>query len=111
MNRAEATLTMYPQSQDWRLNREGMAYLPASGGDGARVDSMVNTRELSINVVSESKPKIADRLGQNGTVVRTWGSAFPRHGHTTLPANRGHLTCPVHHAERGKPVSLLPVGR
>ena len=37
-------------------------YLPASGGDGARVDGMVNISESSINVVSENKPKIADRL-------------------------------------------------
>ena len=111
MNRAEAILTMDPQLQDWHRNREGTVYLPASGGDGARVSSMVNRSESSINVVSENKPKIAERLGQNGNVVRTWGSAFPRHGHTTLPADRGHLTRPVHHAERGKPVSFLPEGR
>ena len=110
-NRAEATLTMNPQSQDWRLNREGTAYLPASGGDGARVDGMVNGSEPLINVVSESKPKIAERLGPKRHRSGTWGSAFPRHGQSTLPADRGHLTRPVHHAERGKPVSFLPHGR
>ena len=110
-NRAEATLTMYPQSQDWRPNREETAYLPASGGDGARVDGMVNTSEPLINVVSENKPKIADRLAPKRHRSGTWDSAFPRHGHTTLPADRGHLTRPVHHAERGKPVPVLPQGR
>jgi len=68
-NRAEATLTMYPQSQDWRPNREGTAYLPALGGDGTRVDGMVNRSESSINVVSENKPKMLKGLSQNGTVV------------------------------------------
>ena len=74
---------------------------------------MVNTSESSINVVSESRPKMLIGRGQNGTVVRTWDSAFPRHGHTTLPANRGHLTRPVNHAERGKPIPFLlrKVGR
>ena len=51
-----------PTVTDWHLNREGTVYLPASGGDGARVDGMVNISESSINVVSENKPKIADRL-------------------------------------------------
>src|SRR5215813_4159432 len=88
-NRAEATLTMYPQSQDWRSNREGTAYLPASGGDGARVDGMVNVSEPLINVVSESKPKIAERLGPKRHRSGTWDSAFPRHGQSTLPADRG----------------------
>jgi hypothetical protein len=57
-NRAEATLTMNPRSQDWRLNREGTAYLPASGGDGARVDGMVNVSDTTWHV-----KLIEDQLG------------------------------------------------
>ena len=68
---------MNPQSQDWRQNREGTVHLPASGGDGARVDSMVNTSESSINAVSENKPKIAERLDQNGTVAGPGTQLFP----------------------------------
>jgi hypothetical protein len=68
---------MYPQSQDWRQNREGTAYLPASGGDGARVDGMVNRSESSINVVSESKPKMLKGLSQNGNVAGSGTQLFP----------------------------------
>ena len=76
---------MYPQSQDWRQNREGTVHLPASGGDGARVDSMVNTSESSINAVSENKPKIADRLKPKWHRSEDLGLSFPQAwtNHTT----------------------------
>src|SRR5438094_6296836 len=47
----ESPRTMDPSRQREHRNREGMVSLPASGGAGARLDGMVNTRELSLNVV------------------------------------------------------------
>ena len=38
---------------------------------------MVNTSESSINAVSENKPKIAERLDQNGTVAGPGTQLFP----------------------------------
>ena len=41
--------------------------LPASGGDGARVDGMVSKRELSMNTVMADKPKMLTGLNQKVT--------------------------------------------
>ena len=41
------------------------------------MDGMVNTCELSINVVKSIKPKIADRLGPKGTVAGTGARQSP----------------------------------
>jgi hypothetical protein len=71
------------------------------------MDGMVNTRELSINVVTTSKPKMLRGLGQNGTVAGTGSQTYPvmdsqrdRRTESTSPMR-------VHRAERGKPVLLL----
>ena len=47
--------------------------LPASGGEGTRVDGMVNTCELSINVVKGNKPKMLTGLSQKGHCSRVQG--------------------------------------
>ena len=41
------------------------------------MDGMVNTRELSINVVKSGKPKILIGLSQKGTVVGTGFRQYP----------------------------------
>jgi len=42
-----------------------------------RMDGMVNTCALSINVVKSDKPKMLTGLGQNGTVAGTGGRQSP----------------------------------
>ncbi len=75
------------------------------------MDGMVNTCELSINVVKSEQAKEADRLGPKGTVVGTGSRPYPvmdtqhdRRTERTSPV-------PVNLVERGKPVSFLPKGR
>src|SRR5262245_38953012 len=72
---------------------------------------MVNTGELSINVVKMNKPKMLIGLGQNGTVVGT--GAPPSPVTDTQHYRRTESTSPVlvDLVERGKPVSLLSKGR
>ena len=41
------------------------------------MDGMVNTCELSINVVKSEQAKDADRLGPKGTVVGTGSRQYP----------------------------------
>jgi len=41
------------------------------------MDGMVNTCELSINVVKSDKPKMLTGLGQNGTVAGTGAHQSP----------------------------------
>jgi len=38
---------MYPHSQEWHHNREETVYLPALGGDGPRLGSMVRIHKYS----------------------------------------------------------------
>ena len=71
------------------------------------MDGMVNTRELSINVVNYDKPKMLIGLSQKGTVVGTEPRRCPvMH---TQHYRRTESTSPirVNLVERGKPVSFL----
>ena len=76
-----------------------------------RMDGMVNTRKLSINVVKSCKPKMLTGLSPKGTVVGTWSRQY--HVMDTQHYRRTESTSPVlvNLVERGKPVSLLPKGR
>ena len=65
-----------PPSPDGQRAREGTLVLPASGGTGARVEGMVNTRERSLTVVTAYKPKDADRLAPKWHVVGTETGVF-----------------------------------
>src|SRR5215510_15192244 len=72
---------------------------------------MVNTCELSINVVKMNKPKMLRGLGKNGIVV---GTGVPPSPVTdNQHSRRTESTSPVlvNPVERGKPVSLLSKGR
>ena len=82
--------------------------LPASGGEGARMDGMVNIGALSIHVVTSGKPKMLRGLGQKGTVAGTGSCLYPVMD--TERYRRIESTSPVtvNLVERGKPVSLLP---
>jgi hypothetical protein len=53
---------------------------------------MVTRRELSLNVVKGTKPKMLRGLSQKGTVARDRDCPLPCHGHAMLPAPREHLT-------------------
>jgi hypothetical protein len=72
---------------------------------------MVNTCELSLNVVTAGKPKMLRGLGQNGTVAGTGSCFYPVMD--TQRYRRIESTSPVlvNLVERGKPVSFLPKGR
>ena len=71
------------------------------------MDGMVNTCELSINVVTKGKPKMLPGLGQKGTVAGTGSCHYPVMD--SQRSRRTESTSPirVNLAERGKPVSLL----
>jgi len=75
------------------------------------MDGMVNTGELSIHVVTTSKPKMLRGLSQKGTVAGTGSQTYPVMD--TKRYRRTESTYPVrvNLVERGKPVSLLPKGR
>src|SRR5215471_10541057 len=75
------------------------------------MDGMVNTGELSINVVRRDKPKMLRGLSQNGTVAGTGSCHYPVMD--TQRYRRTESTSPVlvNLAERGKPVSLLSYER
>jgi len=84
--------------------------LPASGGSGQGLDSMVNGSELSINVVNVNKPKMLFSIKLCGLSQKACSRDRrvepPLSWATRLPADREGLTCPVIHTEHGKPVSL-----
>ena len=68
------------------------------------MDGMVNTCELSINVVTRGKPKMLRGLGQKGTGAGTGSCHYPV---MDIPrSRRTESTSPirVNLAERGKPV-------
>jgi hypothetical protein len=71
------------------------------------MDGRVNTCELSINVVTTSKPKMLTGLSQNGTVAGTGSQTYPVMD--SQRSRRTESTSPVlvNLAERGKPVLLL----
>jgi hypothetical protein len=75
------------------------------------MDGMVNTCELSINVVTTSKPKMLRGLSQKGTVAGTGSQTYPVMD--TQRYRRTESTSPVriNLVERGKPVSFLLEGR
>jgi len=89
---------------------------PEPRGDGVsasirrswgRMDGMVNTCALSINVVKSCKPKMLRGLSPKGTVVGTGSHQYPVMD--TQHYRRTESTSPilVNLGERGKPVSLL----
>jgi hypothetical protein len=68
--------------------------LPASGGEGTRMDGRVHPCERARNVVQGNQPKLLRGLRQKGTVARDRDGPLPCHGHAMLPAHRAHLTRP-----------------
>ena len=71
------------------------------------MDGMVNTCELSINVVKSDKPKMLTGLGQNGTVAGTGAHQSPVMDIQRYRWTESTSPVLVNLAERGKPVSLL----
>ena len=71
------------------------------------MDGMVNRGELSLNVVTTSKPKMLRGLSQKGTVAGT--GVLPSPVMDMQRYRRIESTSPirVNLGERGKPVSLL----
>jgi hypothetical protein len=71
------------------------------------MDGMVNTCELSINVVTTGKPKMLIGLSQKGTGAGTGSQTYPVMD--SQHSRRTESTSPVlvNLVERGKPVSLL----
>ena len=75
------------------------------------MDGMVNTRELSINVVMSNKPKMLTGLSQKGTVAGTGSCFYPVMDTTRYRRIESTSPVAVNLVERGKPVSLLLKGR
>jgi hypothetical protein len=71
------------------------------------MDGMVNTCELSINVVMSTKPKMLPGLRQKGTGAGTGSREYPVMA--TQRSRRRESPSPVrvNRVERGKPVVLL----
>ena len=84
--------------------------LPASRQLGARVDGMVNTHELPINVVRTNKPKMLTGLSQKGTRPGMGVLPSPIADKTATGGQAGPTPSHGTYAERGKPV-VLPPGR
>jgi hypothetical protein len=72
------------------------------------MDGMVNTCELSINVVTTSKPKMLRGLGHKGTGVGTGSQTYPVMDSQRYRRTESTSPIRVNRAERGKPVSFLP---
>ena len=75
------------------------------------MDGMVNTCELSINVVTTGKPKMLPGLSQKGTVVGTGSQTYPVMDIQHYWRTESTSPVLVNLVERGKPVPLLPKGR
>src|SRR6266446_1567100 len=73
----------------------------------AWMDGMVNTCELSINVVKSDKPKMLIGLSQNGTVVGTGSRQYPVMDIQRYRRTESTSPVLVNLVERGKPVLLL----
>jgi hypothetical protein len=71
------------------------------------MDGMVNTCELSINVVTTGKPKMLTGLSQKGTVVGTGSQTYPVMDIQHYRRTESTSPILVNLVERGKPVSLL----
>jgi hypothetical protein len=71
------------------------------------MDGMVNTGELSINVVTTGKPKMLTGLSQKGTVVGTGSQTYPVMDSQHYRRTESTSPVLVNLVERGKPVSLL----
>ena len=75
------------------------------------MDGMVNTRELSLNVVMSTKPKMLTGLSQKGTGAGTGSREYPVMDTQRSRWREGTSPMRVNLVERGKPVSLPPEGR
>ena len=75
------------------------------------MDGMVNTGELSINVVMSNKPKMLRGLSQKGTVAGTGFCHYPVMDIQRYRRTESTSPVLINLVERGKPVSLLPKGR
>ena len=75
------------------------------------MDGKVNRRELSLNVVMSTKPKMLTGLSQKDTGAGTGSRSYPVMD--TQRSRRRESTSPVlvNLVERGKPVSLLSQDR
>ena len=75
------------------------------------MDGMVNRCELSINVVTTSKPKMLRGLSQKGTVAGTGSQTYPVVDSQRYRRTESTSPVTVTLVERGKPVSFLLKGR
>src|SRR5262249_24975500 len=100
---ADTVPTVTRQAPEPRGNGVSASIRRRRGG----MEGMVNTRELSLNVVRSTKPKMLIGLSQKGTGVGTGSRSYPVMD--TQRSRRRERTSPVlvNLAERGKPVSLL----
>ena len=71
------------------------------------MDGMVNTGELSINVVTTGKPKMLTGLSQKGTVAGTGSQTYPVMDAQRYRRTESTSPILVNLVERGKPVALL----
>ena len=78
-----------PERRNW--TREKIEKLPASGGWEARLDGMVNKRELLINFVNINKPKMLTGLSQKG-VWKGFCAQISQHVDDLPPEERQNLT-------------------
>ena len=71
------------------------------------MDGMVNTGELSINVVTTGKPKMLTGLSQKGTVAGTGSQTYPVMDSQRYRRTESTSPIRVNLVERGKPVPFL----
>jgi hypothetical protein len=91
--------------------REQQPLLVSRAEGGLERGSMVNTRELLINIVSFSKPKTLIGLSQKARSGYK-GLSVLCHGQSALPVDREDLTYHIiTRTEHGKPVSSLRKGK
>jgi hypothetical protein len=67
---------------------------------------MANTRELSINAVTQNKPKVLRGLSQKGTVEGTGAEISPVMGNNTTGGKREPNPSLANRTEHGKPIVL-----
>src|SRR5262249_53696236 len=75
------------------------------------MDGMVNTCELSINVVMSTEPKMLPGLGQKGTGAGIGSRSYPIMDIQRYRRRESTSPVLVNLVERGKPVSLLKTGK
>jgi hypothetical protein len=71
------------------------------------MDGMVNRCELSINVVTTSKPKMLRGLSHKGTVAGTGSQTYPVMDSQRYRRTESTYPVLVNLVERGKPISPL----